>query len=113
MSFVSLNDLEESEVLPGFLGTFVHSDDMTMVQWSVDAGSDFPEHSHPHEQISIVVEGEFELTVDGESEVLRPGRVAVVPSGTPHSGKARTDCKIIDVFHPVREDYRSEGVMVD
>jgi quercetin dioxygenase-like cupin family protein len=54
----------------------------------------------------IVSEGEFELTVDGETEVLRPGVVAVIPSDAEHSGRALTDCRVIDIFHPVREDYR-------
>lgn len=106
MPFVSLDDLDRSEEIPGFLGGFVHSDNMTMATWSVEAGSSFPEHSHPHEQISIVVEGEFELTIEGETDVLQPGRVAIIPSGATHSGTARTDCEIIDVFSPVREEYQ-------
>lgn len=106
MPFVSTDNLDRSEELPGFLGAFLHSDNMTVASWSVEAGSTFPEHAHPHEQISIVVEGEFELTLDGETDVLEPGRIAVIPADAPHSGRAVTDCEIIDVFSPVREDYR-------
>lgn len=106
MPFVSFGDLDRSEEMPGYLGAFVHGDDVTVANWSVEAGAAFPEHSHPHEQVSIVVKGEFELTIDGETDVLRPGRIAVIPSNSPHSGEARTDCEIIDVFSPVREDYR-------
>ena len=54
-----------------------------------------------------VLEGEFELTVAGETKVLKPGQVAVIPSNVPHSGKALTKCYIIDAFYPVREDYRN------
>lgn len=106
MAFVSLDDLDRSEIIPGFLGGFTHSDNMTFATWSVEAGSSFPEHSHPHEQISIIVEGEFELTVNGETQVLKPGRVAIIPSEVSHSGQALTDCEIIDVFSPVREEYQ-------
>ena len=102
----SFDDLNRSEKMPGYLGAFLHGENMTVTNWEVEAGAEFPEHSHPHEQISIVVEGEFELTLDGEPEVLRPGRVAVIPPETPHSGRAVTACKIIDVFSPVREDYQ-------
>ena len=38
--------------------------------------------------------------------VLTPGTVALIPSGVRHSGRAVTDCQLLDVFHPVREDYR-------
>jgi quercetin dioxygenase-like cupin family protein len=106
MSFASLDDLDRSEEIPGFLGAFLHSDNMTVASWSVDAGATFPEHAHPHEQISVVTKGKFELTIDGETDVLRPGRIAIIPSDATHSGRALTDCEIIDVFSPVREDYR-------
>lgn len=106
MPFISVDDLDRSEEMPGYLGAFVHGDNMTVANWSVEAGAEAPEHSHPHEQVAFVVEGEFELTVDGETEVLRPGRIAVIPANTPHSGRAVTDCEMIDVFSPVREDYQ-------
>jgi len=106
MPFVSTDTLDRSEEMPGFLGAFLHAENMTVASWTVEAGSTFPEHSHPHEQISIVVKGKFELTLDGETDVLEPGRIAVIPADVPHSGRAVTDCEIIDVFSPVREDYR-------
>jgi len=106
MPFVSLDDLDPSEEIPGFLGHFVHGENMTMARWDVEAGAAFPEHSHPHEQISIVVSGTFELTMDGKTRVLGDGRMAVIPPNTTHSGTARTDCEIIDVFSPVRDDYQ-------
>jgi quercetin dioxygenase-like cupin family protein len=57
----------------------------------------------------MVVEGEFELILDGETEVLKPGRVALIPARAPHSGRAVTDCTILDVFSPMREEYQHEG----
>jgi quercetin dioxygenase-like cupin family protein len=106
MPFVSLDTVDRSEKIPGFLGAFLHSDNMTVASWEVEAGSTFPEHSHPHEQISIVVDGQFELTLNEETDMLKPGRIAVIPADAPHSGRAVTDCEIIDVFSPVREDYQ-------
>jgi quercetin dioxygenase-like cupin family protein len=106
MPFHSFDALDRSEEMPGYLGAFLHGEHMTVTNWEVDAGATFPEHAHPHEQISIVVEGEFELTLDGETDVLKPGRIAVIPPETPHSGRAKTECEIIDVFSPVRKDYQ-------
>jgi quercetin dioxygenase-like cupin family protein len=106
MVFQDLKDIQEREVVPGYRARFLHSDNMTIAYWDVDPGAALPEHSHPHEQIANVLEGQFELTVDSESRILEPGMVAVIPSGVPHSGKAITASKLLDVFHPCRDDYR-------
>lgn len=106
MPFIDFSDLEQRELVPGFRVHMVHSETMTFAHWDIVAGSELPEHSHPHEQVCNVLAGEFELTIDGETQIVKPGRVAVIPSNAIHSGVARTDCKVLDVFCPVREDYR-------
>ncbi|MEL6822034.1 MAG: cupin domain-containing protein [Calditrichota bacterium] len=106
MAFLNLNNLDERELLPGFKVRFVHSDTMTLAYWTIDEGAELPEHSHHHEQVlAAVMEGEFEITVDGEAQIVRPGDVVVIPSNVVHSGRALTNCKMLDVFQPVREDY--------
>jgi len=106
MKIKDLSALEAKEVFPGYTGKFIHSDQLTIAHWRIQAGHPLPEHSHPHEQIVHVVEGEFELTVQGNPHRLRAGMVFVIPSNVPHSGTGITDCKIIDTFCPVREDYK-------
>lgn len=106
MTFVDLSKLEVKEPAPGFKAVFVHTDNVTLVYWDVEEGAQMPEHSHHHEQLSNVVEGKFELNLAGEIRIVDRGSAAVIPPNVPHSGKAITRCRIIDVFHPVREDYR-------
>ena len=106
MPFVALSGMDEREVVAGFHGKFVHSENMTTSFWRIEAGSTLPEHAHPHEQVSVVTSGKFEMMLDGETRQLEPGMVAVIPSNVKHSGTALTDCTIMDVFYPVREDYR-------
>ena len=106
MPFVSLASLEPRRPVAGFVGRFVHSEAVTVAYWDVEAGAALPEHTHPHEQVANVLSGRFELSVDGESRILDEGEVAVIPPGVPHGGRALTACRILDVFHPVRDDYR-------
>jgi len=101
-----ITDLKEKEVVHGIKGKFVHSDNMTIVYWNIDAGAVMPDHAHPHEQIVNVLEGEFDLIVEGQTHQAKPGFIAVVPSNVKHGGKAKTNVRILDVFYPVREDYR-------
>ena len=101
-----ISSLEPRELISGHHGRFVHSAHTTHVYWKIDAGAQLPEHNHPREQIVNVLEGKYELVVNGETYTLEAGEVLVVPGGATHSGTAHTDCRILDVFSPVREEYR-------
>ena len=79
---------------------------MTFSFWNIEKGAQLPAHSHPHEQVTNIIEGRFELTVDGESKKLGPGSVVIIPPHAVHSGKAMAKSRVIDVFYPIREDYR-------
>ena len=103
--FYQLEATPTREVFPGFMARMLHSAHMTFAFWRIAAGSRSPEHHHPHEQVAILLEGRFELTIDGETSVLVPGTVAVIPSHARHSGLALSDCRICDVFYPIRQDY--------
>ncbi len=106
MPVISLNEIEIRKPLPGFKGQFIHTDKITIAFFEIEQGAELPEHSHHHEQISTIIEGRFELNLGGETIIQEPGKVTVIPSNIPHSGKALTFCKVIDVFCPVREDYK-------
>ena len=108
MSFINLETITEREVVPGFKGKFIHSDNVTIVHWDISAGAKLSEHNHPHEQITNIINGEFELTIEGKTKVLKSGELVVVPSNVKHSGRAITDCYVVDVFYPIREDYKVE-----
>lgn len=106
MYFQSITELNTREIFPGFTGHFIHTDHQTFAFWDVVAGSSVPEHQHPHEQTVTVREGLFELTVNGETKVMNKGMTAVIPGNVKHSGTAVTECKLLDIFYPEKEDYR-------
>ena len=103
---MNLAEIKEKEIFPGLKGKFVHGDKISWVFWDVKKGSVVEKHNHIHEQTMHVVEGEFEFTLDRKTKKYSNGDVVVIPSNIPHSGKALTNCKLMDVFSPVREEYR-------
>ena len=104
--FRSFEAIATKEIAPGFFSKLIHTSNNTLNFIEVKAGCTVPDHSHMHEQCSFVIEGQFQLTVAGVAKVLDKGVFAVIPSNVRHSGLAITDCKLLDVFSPAREDYK-------
>jgi quercetin dioxygenase-like cupin family protein len=64
------------------------------------------EHSHPHEQMGILLEGRLEFTIGEVTRLLGPGDMWRIPGGVLHSVRALDEPALaLDVFHPIREDY--------
>ena len=65
-----------------------------------------PEHSHPHEQMSIVVQGRVRFFVEGKERIASPGDVLHFPSGCRHGATMMDEeVVLIDIFTPIREDF--------
>jgi len=71
-----------------------------------EPGSAVPDHSHPHEQMGMMISGRLEFTVDDTTRVLGPGDIWRIPGGVVHSVRALEEPAVaLDVFHPIRGDY--------
>jgi len=78
---------------------------LSFVSFAADAVA--PVHTHPHEQMGTVLEGEMEFEIPGERRILRPGEVYSVPPNVPHGARAMggRPCLALDAFTPRREDF--------
>jgi quercetin dioxygenase-like cupin family protein len=71
-----------------------------------EPGATVPLHSHPHEQLGLVLEGMQALVVEGVAHELGPMEAYVLPGGIEHSAYCGPNgALVLDVFNPVREDY--------
>lgn len=104
--FKQISEVNEKELFPGFLARLVHTDGLTIAHLRVESGSELPEHKHPHEQVTNIISGELEMTVGGKTYVCGPGTVITIPGEVKHSARALNEVTLIDIFRPVREDYR-------
>jgi quercetin dioxygenase-like cupin family protein len=106
MNYLKVDESSKKEFKPGVKVKFVHSENMTFAHWTIEPGAGIPAHSHPHEQVVNVISGELDLVVDNQTKRLGPGDVVIIPPDAEHSAQSVTPSRIIDVFYPVREDYR-------
>ena len=102
-----IKSLPPKELAPGITGYYAHGEKHSFGLVEIKAGSSVPLHHHINEQITYIIEGQLDMIIDGKSCKLTTGMYRVIPSNIPHSAIAATDCKVIDTFSPVREDYKS------
>jgi quercetin dioxygenase-like cupin family protein len=102
--YVDVSAIPSVEFVPG-LGFQPVLGERTMVNFVTFAPhTEAPTHVHEEEQIVIVLDGEFEFWIDGESRVMKPGDVAVVPPWVSHGARTHeATCREVDVFNPPRK----------
>jgi quercetin dioxygenase-like cupin family protein len=105
LPIVDTGSLTVIERLPGWRGRYFHTASMTFAHYEFSRDATIHEHFHPAEEVYEVLEGELEITIDGERHVARPGIVAVVPANARHAVRALTDGRLIVVDHPARRDF--------
>jgi quercetin dioxygenase-like cupin family protein len=105
MPFIDFNTKKKLKIWEGITGTFAHSEKSTFGYVTLEKGACASEHNHVHEQWTHVLSGELEFTLGGEVMLLTAGMSAYIPSNVPHSAYAITECKVMDCFSPVREDF--------
>lgn len=72
----------------------------------IEEGVATPLHSHPEDQMGLILEGRFERRQGGDVAVLGPGDVFFTPGSVEHSGRALDGrCRLLDVFTPPRSKY--------
>lgn len=82
-----------------------HDEHLMLVKVWFEKGAVGEVHAHPHSQGSYVVEGVFEVFVDGQKQILKPGGAFFVPSGADHGAVCLEAGILLDVFSPAREDF--------
>ena len=65
------------------------------------------EHSHPHEQVGLMLAGEADFTIGGEALHVTVGQMWKIPGGVLHKVVAGPQgVRALDVFNPPRADYQ-------
>ena len=107
MPFLDLKDSFTRQLFPGVTIQPLWGERvmMSFVQFEY-ADAEVPTHSHPHEQMGMGLEGEFELVIGDKAKIIRTGDCYCIPGNTPHSARSvNGPARALDIFSPVRDDY--------
>ena len=105
--FRSFRSLEGFQLADGVIAKplFGHGAMLNLVE--LEPNATVARHSHPHEQLGVVLRGSMTLVVDGTDHPLEQMDGYTLPGGVEHQGIAGPEgALVLDVFQPVREDYR-------
>jgi quercetin dioxygenase-like cupin family protein len=86
-----------------------YNKELMMVQVQFKKGGIGKLHHHPHRQISFIVDGAFEVEIDGQKKILNKGDSFIVETDLVHGVVALEDAAILDIFTPFREDFLREN----
>lgn len=103
--FYRMAEIEPEQMNPLLTRQFVSGEKLMFARIMLLKGCVVPEHSHPNEQIAVILSGALEFVVDGVSQVVRGGEVLVIPANVRHSATALEDTEDWDLFAPPRQDW--------
>ena len=106
--FVSFDRLRGFELARGVTAKALFGEGAMLNLVELDPSAVVARHSHPHEQLGLILRGSMTLTVDGADHVLGEMDGYTLPGGIEHEAVAGPEgALVLDVFRPVREDYRA------
>jgi quercetin dioxygenase-like cupin family protein len=106
MSWARRSEVPPFSPAPGIEVRPVIGDSLMTCWISMEPGAVVVEHSHPNEQLGVVIEGSVTITAAGESREMLTGDAYVVPSNVVHEGIAGADgVVLVETFVPIREEY--------
>jgi quercetin dioxygenase-like cupin family protein len=95
------------DLQPGVKARTFWGEQMLIAVVDLEANALLPSHTHPHEQAGVVLEGEVEFIIAGESKLIHPGDLYIVPGGVEHRVKVGpAPARLLDIFSPVREEFK-------
>lgn len=104
--FPTSTDFSRRQIFPGVTINACAAERMMLSLAVLEPNAVVEEHSHPHEQVGIVVEGRATFIIGGEQKTLGPGDMYRIPGNVKHKVIALDQrVKALDIFDPIRDDY--------
>lgn len=82
-----------------------HNGDLMAVEVKFEKGAIGAMHTHPHTQISYVLDGRFEANIGGEIRIIKKGDTYITDPDVQHGVVCLEDGSLLDIFTPARDDF--------
>jgi quercetin dioxygenase-like cupin family protein len=106
--FVSFDRMGGFQLAHGVTAKALFGEGAMLNLVELEPGAVVARHSHPHEQLGLVLRGSMTLTVDGADHTLGKMDGYTLPGDIEHGATAGPrGALVLDAFRPVREDYRA------
>ncbi len=107
IGFWNPENIAPKVLAPGVTAKIASGEKMMFSLVTLAPNAVVPTHSHPNEQMGMLVSGTMEFTIEGETRVLSGSEMYFVPGGVSHAAKAGPGGAVaLDAFSPPREEYR-------
>ncbi|MBI5761608.1 MAG: cupin domain-containing protein [Planctomycetales bacterium] len=104
--FVKKSECSQHAIFPGVNIFTMAGEQMMASLVEFESGAIVEWHSHPHEQMGMLIEGRLHFFIGDQEQVLEPGEMWRIPGGVRHRAVAvGGPVKALDFFHPIRQDY--------
>jgi quercetin dioxygenase-like cupin family protein len=105
--FPGRDECSRHTIFPGVTITTCSAEKMMLSVVDLEPHSVVEEHSHPHEQVGMLLEGRATFTIGGEEKTLQAGDLYRIPGNVRHRVVVHGEpARALDIFCPIREDYR-------
>ena len=109
--FFDINKLPLKPFAPGIRRFIFTLKQMMGAYFEIDPGVVVDEHSHPNEQMGMLIRGTIKWRIRGQEVIKHAPFLYAIPSQEPHKAEILGDepALIFEIYHPIRQDFLKGG----
>ena len=105
--FQELGNMTLDQIAPGIRRFIFTLNQVMSIYFEIDPGVLVGQHSHPHEQMGMLIKGKMKWRIQGKETILKAPALYRIPSQEPHEAQilGEEPAIVLDIFSPIREDF--------
>ena len=105
MQLYDWSQIPKEQLNPQIARQVIHGAQLTIAKLFLNKGAVVPDHSHHHEQVTMLQTGRLLFTIDGQQQEIGAGQLLEIPPHAVHNVLALEESVAVDLFSPAREDW--------